>query len=238
MREIIKENVGEYVGEKIKQLIKEKNNLLFCLAAGHTSISICDYLIKAYENDEISFENCSFIALDEWVGINKDDEGSCGDFLNKNLISKINIQEKNVFLFDGKNKNLENVIKEASSFIKKRGGIDVMLLGLGLNGHLGFNEPNSAFDSTIRVENLDETTRKVGVKYFQDSKCNFEKGITLGIKEILESKNIYLPIIGEHKKEVYEKFVESEVTESFPASALKNSHCIVVVDVLCTTERK
>ena len=112
----------------------------------------------------------------------------------------------------------------------KKGGIDLMIVGIGMNGHIGFNEPGVSFDNYSHVIDLDDTTLSVGQKYFK-SKVSLQKGITLGLKHLQESKKVLLLANGKKKAEVIRRTVEGDLTNSFPASIMqKHAHGIVMID--------
>jgi 6-phosphogluconolactonase/glucosamine-6-phosphate isomerase/deaminase len=114
--------------------------------------------------------------------------------------------------------------------IREKGGIDLMIVGIGMNGHIGFNEPGVSFDNYSHVIDLDETTLTVGQKYFK-SKVNLQKGITLGLKHLLESKKVLLLANGKKKAEVIRRTAEENLTNTFPASIMqKHEHGIVMID--------
>jgi glucosamine-6-phosphate deaminase len=158
--------------------------------------------------------------LDEWANIGQMKNENCFSFLKKHLFDHIDYSEDNLCFFDGESSNLKHECQKTDSFIKKYGPIDMILLGAGMNGHLGLNEPGTPFDLYSHIVNLDETTKTVGQKYFS-GKVNLTSGVTLGIKYIMEAKTVILQLNGTRKAEVVKRLIDSEISPSFPASAIK-----------------
>jgi glucosamine-6-phosphate isomerase len=145
---------------------------------------------------------------------------NCFSFLKKHFFDHIDFSEENLCFFDGESANLKKECTQTDDFIKKYGPIDMILLGAGMNGHLGLNEPGTSFDLYSHIVNLDETTKVVGQKYFS-GKVNLTKGITLGLKYIMEAKTVILQLNGKRKAEVVKRLIENEASAAFPASAIK-----------------
>jgi glucosamine-6-phosphate isomerase len=141
--------------------------------------------------------------------------------LKKHFFDHIDYTKENLCFFDGEASDLMKECFKTDNFLKENGPIDMMLLGAGMNGHLGLNEPGTSFDLYSHIVYLDETTKIVGQKYFS-GKVNLTAGITLGIKYIMESKTVILQLNGRRKAEVVKRLDESEVSDAFPASALKS----------------
>jgi glucosamine-6-phosphate deaminase len=146
---------------------------------------------------------------------------NCFSFLKKHFFDHIDYSQENLCFFNGESSDLEKECHKTDDFIKKYGPIDMILLGAGMNGHLGLNEPGTSFDHYSHIVNLDDTTKIVGQKYFSGS-VTLTKGITLGVKYIMEARMVILQLNGKRKAEVVKKLIEGKVTRDFPASALKN----------------
>lgn len=202
-----------------KQL-EEKPNSLICIAAGHSSLPLCDELIARYQNGQVDFSKAYFIAMDEWLHMNPSVPGSCGDFLNKHFLSHVNFREDHVRLFDGLAEDTTEECASVKALIEELGGFDIMILGMGMNGHLALNDPGTPFDSSVRVSEIDEVTKSVGTKYFTDAP-QLSGGITIGLKEICASKTIILIVFGDHKQDIIKKLLKSPATPALPASVLK-----------------
>lgn len=210
---------SRYCAGTLINLIKNKPDALICLAAGHTSIEFFDMLISDYREGKVDFSRVSIVGLDEWVGLSGTDDGSCENFMRRKIYSNIDLKEENLRLFNGKAKDLKQECRDIDEFIADKGGIDYMFLGLGMNCHLALNEPGVNPDSTSHIMPLDTVTQQVAVKYF-DEMPEISRGITLGIKNILDSKFIQLLVTGKKKREIVKRMFSSEVTNMLPGTLL------------------
>jgi glucosamine-6-phosphate deaminase len=206
--------------EQIVKIILNKPDALLCFPAGETSVGTFKHLIELNKAGELSFKKCRIVGLDEWANIGQMKSENCFSFLKKHLFDHIDYSEENLCFFDGESSDLKYECQKTDSFIKKYGPIDMILLGAGMNGHLGLNEPGTPFDLYSHIVNLDETTKTVGQKYFS-GKVNLSSGVTLGIKYIMEAKTVILQLNGTRKAEVVKRLIDSEISSSFPASAIK-----------------
>ncbi|MEZ0537578.1 glucosamine-6-phosphate deaminase [Caldicellulosiruptoraceae bacterium PP1] len=213
----------------IANIVKNKPNAILCLAAGHTSLGIFEEMIKLSNEGYVSFDKCIFVSLDEWAGLGKGDDGSCIDFMYNNLFIPLKINNENIVFYDGK-ANLQNECNKIDSYLKDNGPIDFMLLGLGMNGHIGLNEPGVSFDKYSHIVELDNTTKIVGQKYF-NKETTLSYGITMGFLHIKEAKQVILAVSSKNKAEIVKKLLDSEPNFLLPASYLKNlSNCSLYLD--------
>jgi glucosamine-6-phosphate deaminase len=235
MKQIIYNNYTELsvkTAEMIAAIILEKPDALLCFPAGETSVGTFMHLIELNKSGKISFKNCRIVGLDEWTNLGKMKSENCFSFLKKRLFDHIDYSEKNFCFFDGESLDLVKECKKTDDFIKKFGPIDMILLGVGMNGHLGLNEPGTSFDLYSHIVKLDETTKIVGQKYFSE-KVELTAGISLGLRYIMESKTVILQMNGPKKAEVAKKLIDSKISPSFPASAVKahiNSYLLLDKD--------
>jgi len=213
------ETQSKNVAEFIIKTVKQNPEALLCLAGGDTPLKTYEYLVEAYNKKEVNFSRCKFVGLDEWVGLTKEIKGSCIEMLNKHLYSKLDLREDQVCFFDGIADNLEEECNRVDKFIFDNNGINLILLGVGMNGHLGFNEPNINHDLYCTVVELDDITRTVGQKYF-NKKFELKKGITIGLKHIFSSNIKIIMASGEKKADIIKKIVEDKKTSEIPASLL------------------
>jgi glucosamine-6-phosphate isomerase len=224
MKQIIYNDYTELsakTAELIASVIIKKPDALLCFPAGETSVGTFKKLIDLCKEGKISFKKCKIVGLDEWANIGAMKSENCFSFLKKHLFDDIDYTEENLCFFDGESSDLVGECKKTDDFIKKNGPVDMFLLGAGMNGHLGLNEPGTSFDLYSHIVNLDETTKKVGQKYFSE-KVNLTKGITLGLKYIMEARMVILQLNGERKADIVRKMIESNVTIAFPATVLKS----------------
>ncbi len=218
-----KEEAANYIADTIENIVKNKKDALICLAAGHTSLPVFEELVLRNKKGSIDFANVCVVGLDEWLNIKAEDFGSCAYFLNTNIYNRLNLKKENIRLFDGMAKDGVLECREVEEFIERKGGIDYLLLGIGMNGHLALNEPGDSFENGAHPVALSDTTKNVAPKYFKEDMPKLEGGITLGIKNLLKAKQIQLAIFGEKKRALVHQLIESAPTESLPATALKNA---------------
>jgi len=224
MKQIIYEDYTELsvkTAEQIATIISEKPDALLCFPAGETSVGTFKHLIELNKTGKISFKKSRIVGLDEWANIGAMKSENCFSFLKKHLFDHIDYSDENLCFFDGESPDLKYECIKSDIFIKKYGPIDMILLGAGMNGHLGLNEPGTAFDLYSHIVNLDDTTKTVGQKYFS-GKVNLTSGVTLGLKYIMEAKTVILQLNGTRKAEVAKRLIETEVSPAFPASAIKS----------------
>lgn len=224
MKQIIYNDYKELsvkTAELIADIIRAKPDALLCFPAGETSVGTFDHLIELTGRGELSFQKCRIVGLDEWANIGKMKSENCFSFLKKHLFDHIDYSKKNMCFFDGEAADLTNECFKTDKFLKENGPIDMMLLGAGMNGHLGLNEPGTSFDLYSHIVFLDETTKIVGQKYFSE-KVNLTTGVTLGVKYIMEAGTVILQLNGERKSPVVKRLLDTEVSPSFPASAVKS----------------
>lgn len=227
-----------FEAEKIVSIIAKNPHAMICLAAGHSSLGIFDQLINLYKNKRVDFKDCKFIAMDEWQGMTFETPGSCGDLLETKFISHVNFKRENICYVNGCAENLMDECNRISDFISSNNGIDYMLLGIGMNGHLALNEPGVDFSNSVHFAELDEVTKKVGEKYFNNiDKPTLNGGITLGINDIKQAKTITLCIIGEKKSNILYNLMTSDITNMLPATAIKElSNATVICDCEAATK--
>lgn len=202
---------SEYISKKIES----KPNITLGLATGSTPKGLYAKLIKNYLRHEISFQQVSTINLDEHIGINQTDPNSYHFYMKTQLFDHIDIRETQTHLPYG---NAQDLAKECDRYdllINRLGGIDLQILGIGHNGHIGFNEPGSSVNSRTQVVRLTESTRKANAKFFKSFDDVPTHAITMGIASILESKEILLLASGRLKAKVIERLVKGKLTKRF-----------------------
>lgn len=202
----------------VKEVLDEKPDALLCFPAGMSVASTCAKLKEMQDAGEIDFSKAKFVALDEWLDL-EDESENCSAFLHKHLYDPLGIRPDQLNLFNTHAEDFEAECKRIDEYIFSNGHIDLMLLGVGMNGHLGLNEPGDCFMDYAKVVNLSETTMSVGQKYFKDG-MKLSRGITLGVHHIYETKRVILQICGEHKQDIVRKIYTTRPTEDLPATAL------------------
>lgn len=200
--------------------VSSRPKSVLCLAAGDTPKETYQLLAERSRAENIDFSQCTFVGLDEWVSIASDNPGSCHFFLREHLFKPLNIDSAQIHLFDGMSRDLDAECERMNRLVRDHGGIDLMLVGVGMNGHIGFNEPGARADQYAHVADLDSTTRSVGQKYFSQS-TELRQGITLGLKHFLESRRAILLASGAKKAEVIRIALTAPVNPEMPASLIR-----------------
>ncbi|MEI6088259.1 MAG: glucosamine-6-phosphate deaminase [Bacteroidota bacterium] len=214
----------------ITEIMTNKSNPLICVASGDSPSGIYKNIVASVKQKELDINQWHFLGLDEWVGLNGADEGSCRWHLNREIFNPLNIQEESICFFDGASNNLEQECAITESYIQNNGGIEIAILGLGMNGHIGMNEPQTPISSRSHVIELDAITIEVGQKYFNKPQP-LTKGITLGIATLLEAKHILLIVTGIKKAGIVKQVIEDPISELIPASLLRNHpNCSIYLD--------
>lgn len=220
---------GKAANDLIRFLSSVKNPLV-CLASGSSPAGLYRELAGKVKNNEINISEWNFIGLDEWANMNGNDEGSCRFHLDQQFFHPLKIAKEKIFFFNGRAKDMEKECRLAEDFIQQHNGIDVAVLGLGLNGHIGMNEPGTPSKLCSHISDIDLQTQQVGQKYFSSPK-NLSKGLTLGISNILSAKKILLLVNGNKKAAVVKRVLEDEPSEKMPASLLRDhSNCTIYLD--------
>ena len=227
---------------QIAALIKEKQaKKLPCvlgMATGTTPILLYKELVRLHKEEGLSFKNVITINLDEYYPIEKLAYQSYWSFMHRHLFDLVDIDPKNIHLPNGEwtKENLKESCIAYEQTIEKIGGIDLQILGIGKNGHIGFNEPGSSFHSKTRVIHLDQQTRVANTYEFHDLNKVPKLAITVGISSIMKAKKIVLLAWGD-KASIVAKSIEGDVTEQIPASVLQNhDDCTFVIDELASSE--
>jgi galactosamine-6-phosphate isomerase/glucosamine-6-phosphate deaminase len=214
----------------IIQTVQRRPASTLCIASGHTPTAALERMAEMALAGQADFSHCHFIGLDEWVGIPLSAEGSCRYFLDKYFFKKMNIPEEQLHFFDGMATDLEAECQKMDDTISRLGGLDLLLVGIGMNGHIALNEPGTPWHLYSHVSELDEMTVTVGQKYFTQ-KTRLTKGITLGLQYLREARLPVLMASGEAKASVIRQALWGEVTEQLPASIFQTlEHSIVLLD--------
>lgn len=214
------QQLAQAEAERIAALLRDKPDALICIAAGHTSLPVFDALLEMQNTGALSFARAKFVAMDEWLGMNRDTPGSCGDFLVKHFLSHADFAKDNVRLADGCAQDPQAECAALTRFIADNGGLDYVLLGMGMNGHLALNEPGVDFRLGAHVTALDAVTQRVGQKYFAHGAA-LRGGLTLGIADLLAARQVALHVTGGNKAEIAARLMTEPVSSALPATAVK-----------------
>lgn len=212
----------------IKQISRKPDSVLG-LATGSTPVALYKELIEAYKIGQVSFKNVSSFNLDEYLGLSGTHPQSYRHFMNQQLFDHVDIDKASTFVPPGDAEDPFTACALYETAIKQKGGIDIQLLGIGRNGHIGFNEPSSSLMSRTRVKTLTRATIDDNARFFAADEYQPHLSITMGIGTILESKKVVLLATGENKAEAIKATVEGPVTAACPASALQLHEQVVLV---------
>lgn len=199
------------------------------LATGSTPCGIYAQLVEKYNAGDIDFSRVKTVNLDEYVGLPVENDQSYRYYMNSNLFSKVNVLSDNTNLPNGLARDVSAECERYDGLIKELGGVDMQLLGIGLNGHIGFNEPNDVFDKGTHCVNLTKSTIEANARFFKSIDEVPKQAITMGIKTIMMAKKIILAINGEKKKEIAKAAIYGPVTPKVPASILQMHPDVTVV---------
>ena len=215
-----KEQAAEQAAKRYVELLKHKPNAVLGFATGSTPLRLYQELIRLYEKGELTFRQAISFNLDEYVGLDAQNPQSYRYFMNQNLFEQIDIPLEQTFVPDGMHCSAETAA-EYDAKIQAAGGIDLQLLGVGRNGHIGFNEPGTSFDSATHRVQLSRSTRESNARFFRSLEEVPTEAVSMGIKTVMNARGILLFAQGEEKAEVVQKAVYGPVTEDVPASILQ-----------------
>lgn len=214
----------------IKELLEKKPDATLGLATGSSPIGLYQNLIKYYEKGEISFKNVKTYNLDEYCELPRSHPESYYSFMHRNLFSHVDIKEENVHIPCSEGSDLEALCKEYNDLLHKA-TIDLQLLGIGANGHIGFNEPNTPFDQETWVVKLTEKTRLDNKRFFNSLDEVPTHAMTMGIANIMQAKCLLLVASGKNKAEAIRRLASGEINPECPATILnRHPNAIVIVD--------
>lgn len=224
-----KEQLGKEAAAIIAHAIAAKPDTVLGLATGGTPIDTYKELIQLHQAHQLSFKQTKTINLDEYAGLDPEHENSYMTYMKRHLFDHIDLPQSQYFLPNGNAAHLEKECLRYDQLIEDVGGIDLQLLGIGQNGHIGFNEPGTPFNSKTHVVQLDENTRQAYARYFSSIDEVPTHAITMGIASILSSKKILLLASGKSKAKVIQYLEQAEIHPDFPASALKLHEDVTVL---------
>ena len=206
-----------------------KPDCVLGLATGSTPVGAYRQLVEWYEKGELDFSGVTSVNLDEYKGLSGDNDQSYRYFMNRNLFDHINIDKSRTFVPDGLEGDSEKACAEYNQIIRSVGGIDLQLLGIGGNGHIGFNEPTEAFEPETHCVDLTESTIKANARFFEKIEDVPTQAYTMGIGTIFKAKRILLIASGKDKAEIVKKAFCGPIDPQVPASILQLHPDVTVV---------
>lgn len=224
MELIISDNyelMSKRVAGDLVNIMQSSPSPLFCPASGDSPKGVYKEIIGLVNRNELDISKWKYVGLDEWVGMNGADEGSCRYHLNNDLFSPLGISEDNICFYDGRANDLKAECEKTDHYIKDCNGIEVAIVGLGMNGHVGMNEPGVDPNLHSHIIDLDEVTKTVGQKYFTTGQT-LSKGITLGIASLMDARYVFLVVSGKKKAGIVKQALYGEISNKVPASLLRD----------------
>ena len=215
------DEAGILAANIIADIVKAKPNAVLGLATGSSPIGMYKELIAKYERGEISFKDVKSVNLDEYVGLSREHDQSYAYFMSTNLFDHIDINKKNTNLPDGLAKDPSVEGARYDSVIASMGGVDIQVLGIGNNGHIGFNEPAAAFTYGTNLVDLADSTIDANSRFFASRDLVPTQALTMGIGQIMAADKILLIALGSGKADILEQSLFGPVTPSVPASILR-----------------
>lgn len=224
------EEMSRRAAELAAEGLRQRPDGLLSFAGGETPLGTVHVFADMVNRREVDISRAHYVSLDEWVGLSNADEGSCGLFNNRELLARLKKPFAACRIINGAAENMEAERDALNAYFAQYGPLTVSVLGVGMNGHLGFNEDGVSFDLDAHIVPLSETTKRVMSKYFGE-KFHPTHGISQGIRQIMAAERVILIANGAHKADIIQKAVTGPVTNSVPASVLQNHpRCYVVLD--------
>ena len=234
MRIIVCENYEE-VSKKAAQMILSqvtlKPNSVLGLATGSTPIGMYENLVSLNKKGDIDFSEVRTFNLDEYYNLPKENDQSYHYFMYKNLFDHININPENIHIPNGMTDDVDAECERYDELIKEAGGVDIQVLGIGNNAHIGFNEPTINFEKGTHLVQLEDSTIEANSRFFDNIEDVPKKAIKMGVGSIFKSKKIMLVATGENKAEAIYNTVYGKVVPEVPASILQfHSDIVLILD--------
>jgi glucosamine-6-phosphate deaminase len=199
------------------------------LATGGTPKGTYENLVIDYKRNQTSYRDITTFNLDEYVGLDPTHYNSYRFYMDNHLFNLVDINKNNTFIPNGTTSDLEEECKRYDQLIKDKGGVDLQLLGIGKNGHIGFNEPGTSFESSTHVTQLTLSTREANARYFESIEQVPTRAITVGLGTIMQSKEILLLVAGKSKQAALARLLSRKIDDQFPASILANHPNVTII---------
>lgn len=227
------EELSQKASEYVIRQVHNNSRLTLGLATGSTPEGLYKKLVEDHRNGGTSYRNVTTFNLDEYVELSEDDPNSYHFFMNQHLLNHIDIEKSNTHIPEGdQTTSLEEECANYEKLIEQSGGIDLQILGIGVNGHIGFNEPGTSFDSVTHIVELTHETRQANSRFFNSLEEVPTHAITMGIATIMKSKEIVLLVSGAQKAEVLSRLLDGELTEECPVTVLsKHPNVTIIADL-------
>lgn len=222
-------DMSEKAAKIIFDHVKNKADSVLGLATGSTPVGMYRNLIEMHTNSKLDFSGVTTFNLDEYYPISRTNDQSYYYFMQENLFKHVNINPHNIYIPHGEASDIETECANYEKQIDKAGGIDLQVLGIGLNGHIGFNEPGTPFHSLTHAIELHESTIHSNARFFESKADVPKRAITMGIKTVMLSRTILLLASGEKKADILFRTLFGEITTDVPSSVLQLHNSVFVI---------
>ena len=206
-----------------------KPDCVLGLATGSTPIGLYQQLVAWYEKGDLDFSEVRTVNLDEYKGLSRENDQSYYYFMHHNLFDHVNLPAENSHLPNGMEPDSDKECRRYSELIRSMGGVDLQLLGIGHNGHIGFNEPGDAFDNDVHCVDLTQSTVEANKRFFASADDVPKQAYTMGIKTIMQAKKILIVASGEDKADIVRDAFFGPITPKVPASVLQLHNDVTLV---------
>jgi len=223
------DEMSRVAANTLKTFIKENPNAILGLPTGRTPEGMYHYLTEDYKNEGLDFSGIRTFNLDEYLGLDLTHPNSYHYFMKQKFFKHININKNNTYIPNGKTKDIDKECKEYEQKIADAGGIDIQILGIGKNGHIGFNEPSNSLKLETHLVELTENTIKSNSELFHSKEEVPRRAITMGIGTIMKAKKIIVLASGKQKKNIMNRAMNGHITTSIPASILQLHKDVLVI---------
>lgn len=223
------EDMSRKAANIISAQVIMKPDCVLGLATGSTPIGLYKQLVEWFEKGDLDFSKVQTVNLDEYKGLNRENDQSYYYFMHDNLFDHINIPEENTHLPNGMEMDSEKECARYTKLIQSMGGVDLQLLGIGHNGHIGFNEPSESFDKEVHCVNLTQSTIEANKRFFASADDVPKQAYTMGIKTIMQAKKILIVANGEGKADIVRDAFFGPITPQIPASVLQLHNDVTLV---------
>ncbi len=222
-------SIADYVSTTLINKIKSKPEVVLGVATGGTMEPIYARFVDQAHQQQVDVSRLTSFNLDEYVGLSADHPKSYAAYMRQHLFDPLGFDGSRHYLPDGQAQNLEDHCLEYSAKMQQHGGIELQLLGVGGNGHIGFNEPGTAFDSRCHVVQLSEQTRIDNSRFFAENAIVPASAITMGMQDIMDAQEILLVATGQNKAAIVAEFYKNDITQAIPFTVLKRHPQVKIV---------
>ena len=229
--EVIIENTYEGMSKRaaadLLAVLQSLDKPLICTPSGASTAGLYKELVHLVQASKVDTSTWHFVGLDEWKGMDGSDEGSCRNQLNQQLFNPLSAVAQRICFFDGRAKDIVTECQKVEAFIQQFERIDVAIVGIGVNGHIGMNEPGTSVSLRSHVASIHESTQQIGQKFFKEPRL-LDTGLTLGLATLLEAKYLILLASGNSKAESVYEMLHAPQSEEMPATLIRDHTNLMV----------